>query len=60
MSESVNLGGWLFTQTALLFAVYGLDYVLPWWVQWFPSIIALPLMLIVGGLMAVLVSAVKR
>lgn len=32
-------GGYLLTQSALLFAYYGMHYDLPWWVLWFPTLL---------------------
>lgn len=38
--ENFNLipGGYFFTQTAILFAHYGLNYKVPFWVRWFPTL----------------------
>jgi hypothetical protein len=33
-----GFGGYIFTQSALLFCSYGLGYAMPWWVRWFPSL----------------------
>lgn len=38
-SINISLFGYTFTQTLMLFLYYGLNYNMPKWVVWFPSII---------------------
>ena len=35
----ISIGGYIFTQTALLVMCYGFKIMMPKWVLWFPSII---------------------
>lgn len=58
--KSINLGSWMFLQTALLFAKFGLGYSMPWWVLWFPSILGLPVAIILGILMIGMMAVEKN
>ena len=40
MDINLGLGSWLLIQAALLVIHYGFDKTLPWWVLWFPTLIA--------------------
>ncbi len=56
MSESKTypvLGGYVLTQSALLFAQYGMGYSLPWWVRWFPTVILIPFVFLILALMII-------
>jgi hypothetical protein len=43
----VPIGGFIFSQSALLFCEYGLKYNMPWWVIWFPSLLVASILLLV-------------
>lgn len=43
----VPIGGFIFSQSVLLFCEYGLKYSMPWWVVWFPSLLVGTILLIV-------------
>lgn len=51
---------YLLIQTAMLFAMYGLGYTMPFWVVWFPTIFFICLIFIIFLIMLVIavVSAV--
>lgn len=40
--------GYTFTQSAMLFLAYGMDYSMPWWVRWFPTVVTGTILLVVG------------
>jgi len=49
--------GYVFVQSALLFCVYGLNYNLPYFVKWFPTLIyliSLPVLCILAIIGAIL------
>ena len=52
-----SFGGYMFTQSAMLFVSYGLGYSMPWWVKWFPTLL-IPLIigftLMIAGVVALI------
>ena len=55
--HQTNLSTYSIIQSALLFAQYGLGYMLPWYVRWFPTItliVGFILIFMFGILLAIL------
>lgn len=61
-SKQVSTAGYLLSQCALLITYYGLGYIMPWWVVWFPSLLIglLVLLFIVLFLVALLFGETKK
>lgn len=61
ISNGISTAGYLITQTALLIIYYGgYNTNLPWFVVWFPSIIVIMALIIIGIMMLIMFIMIKK